>query len=118
VALGCVQRKGGGCLWIRGLGREENVGEVGVPILCLDVLFEVDDGHPVDVEKGHSQVSMMQSMTFSMLFVSGAWSQVAEESMANRMTMKRRVIWGRVQTRPSVRRRVRVCKSAVEKTSI
>jgi len=63
--------------------------------------------------KGHLQVTMMQSMTVSMLFVSGAWSQVAEESMANQMTMKRRVIWGRVQTRPSVRRRVRVCKSAV-----
>ncbi len=118
MASGCVRRKGGGCLWIRGLGREENVGEVGVPISCLDVLFKVDDDHPVDVEKGHSQVSMMQSMTFSMLFVSGAWSQVAEELMANRMTMKRRVIWGSVQTRPSVRRRVRVCKSAVEKTSI
>ena len=48
-----------------------------------------------------------------MLFVSGAWSQVAEELMANQMTMKRRMIWGRVQMRPSVRRRVRVCKSAV-----
>jgi len=46
--------------------------------------------------KGHSQVSMMQSMMVLMLFVSGAWSQVAEESMANRMTMKQRVIWGRV----------------------
>jgi len=23
---------------------------VGVPISCLDGLFEVDDGHPVDVE--------------------------------------------------------------------
>ena len=63
--------------------------------------------------KGHSHESMMQSMTVSMLFVSGAWSQVAEESMANRMTMKRRVIWGRVQTRPSARRRFRVCRSAV-----
>ena len=48
-----------------------------------------------------------------MLFVSGAWSQVAEELMANQMTMKRRVIWGHVQMQPSVRRRVRVCKSAV-----
>ena len=65
--------------------------------------------------KGHLQVTMMQLMTVSMLFVSGAWSQVAEKLMANQMTMKRRVIWGwgRVQTRPSVRRRVRVCKSAV-----
>ena len=63
--------------------------------------------------KGDSQVSMMRSMTVSMLFVSGAWSQVAEESMANRMTMKQRVIWGRVQMQPTVRRRVWVCKSAV-----
>jgi len=31
--------------------------------------------------KGHLQVSMMQSMTVSMLFVSGVWSRVAEESM-------------------------------------
>ena len=50
VVLDCVQRKGGGCLWISGLGREENIGEVGVPISCLDGLFEVDDGHPVDME--------------------------------------------------------------------
>jgi hypothetical protein len=50
VASGCVQRNGGGCLWISGLGREEDVGEVGVSISCLDGLFEVDDGHPVDME--------------------------------------------------------------------
>jgi len=54
----------------------------------------------------------MWSMTVSMPSVSGAWSQVAEESMVNGMT-KRRVIWGCVQTRPSVKRRVWVCESAV-----
>jgi len=64
--------------------------------------------------KGHLQASLMLSRPGSMLSVSGAWSQVAEESMANRMTMKRRVIWGGgVQIRPSMRRRVWVCESAV-----
>ena len=56
VVSDCVRRKGGGCLWISGLVREENVGEVGVPILCLDRLFEVDDGRPVNVEGAFASV--------------------------------------------------------------
>ena len=43
-------------MWISGSGREEKVGEVGVPISCLDWLFEVDDGFPVDVEGGFASV--------------------------------------------------------------
>ena len=56
MASDCVRRKGGGCLWISGFGREENIGEVGVPILCVDGLFEVYDGHPVDVEGAFTSV--------------------------------------------------------------
>ena len=43
-------------MWISGFGREKNVGEVGVPILCLDGLFEVYDGHPVNVEGAFASV--------------------------------------------------------------
>ena len=43
-------------MWISGLVREENVGEVGVPISCLDRLFEVDDGRPVNVEGAFASV--------------------------------------------------------------
>jgi hypothetical protein len=56
VASDCVRRKGGGCLWISGSRRAESVGEVGVPISCLDGLFKVDDGYPVDVEGAFASV--------------------------------------------------------------
>jgi hypothetical protein len=44
-------------LWVSGLGREENVGEVDISSSCLDWLFEVDDGNPVNGEGAFASVN-------------------------------------------------------------
>ncbi len=49
-------RAGGGGLWVNGLVRVENVGEVDISSSCLDGLFEVDDGNSVNGEGAFASV--------------------------------------------------------------
>jgi hypothetical protein len=101
-------------LWVSRPEREESVDEVDIFISCLDGLFEVDDGNPVNgegafiivddaVEDGFDAVVVGRLVTPSVRGVDG---KSDDDEMACDLG-------GRVQTRPSMRRRVWVCESAV-----